>query len=78
MTQKLVDRQRKFSEVAISSKQVDDISLSLERIETSLHKAFQLADQLNMILPEKDRYCLYYQNFNFLMQVYIMLNKHVF
>jgi len=55
VTQKLVDRQRKFSQVAISSKQVDDISSSLERIETSLHKAFQLADQLNMILPEKDR-----------------------
>ena len=62
MTQKLVDRQRKFSQIAIASKQVDDISLSLERIETSLQKAFQLADQLNMILPDKDRFCfhLYY------------------
>jgi len=55
VTQKLVDRQRKFSQIAIASKQVDDISLSLERIETSLQKAFQLADQLNMILPDKDR-----------------------
>ncbi|XP_076817765.1 BLOC-1-related complex subunit 5-like [Clavelina lepadiformis] len=53
--QKLTERQRAFAKHAEHARKIDDISNSLKRLRINLSHTLDLANELNMLLPEDRR-----------------------
>lgn len=53
--QHLTERQRAHAKHAEHSRKLDDVSTALNRIRLHINQSLNIADELNMLLPEEQR-----------------------